>query len=210
MNGIGTWARHGVTVAAFTLVAAVCHTAWAQSPPLQIPFVDDWAASPHARAAAEAFTHWNEEGEIPVACAQCHSTPGFLDYIGADGSRPGVDRPAPVGTVISCIACHNEVTVIMDSVTFPSGAEITNVGDDSRCMTCHQGRESTLSVNKRLDGREADIVSDELRFINIHYRAAGATRYGTEAMGAYEYEDQAYRGYFVHDEDVTRCADCHE
>ena len=56
----------------------------------------------------------------------------------------------------------------------------------------------------------ADQVSDELRFINVHYRAAGATRYGTEAKGAYEYDGQPYRGYFVHIAGVQRCADCHE
>ena len=80
----------------------------------------------------------------------------------------------------------------------------------SRCMTCHQGRESTISVNEALAGREPDQVSDELRFINVHYRAAGATRYGTEAKGAYEYDGQPYRGYFVHIAGVQRCADCHE
>lgn len=184
--------------------------ALAQSAPLKIPFVDEWSASPHARLSAEAFNHWNAEGEIPVPCARCHSTPGFLDYIGADGTPPGLDGPAPVGTVISCVACHNDVTVRMDSVTFPSGAVVDKVGDDARCMTCHQGRESTVSVDAQLAGAEPDTVSDKLRFINVHYRAAGATRYGTVAKGAYEYPGLTYVGYFVHDPDAQRCADCHQ
>jgi hypothetical protein len=184
--------------------------ALAQSPPLKIPFVDEWAGSPHARLGAEAFNHWNAEGEVPVPCARCHSTPGFLDYIGADGTPPGLDGPAPVGTVISCVACHNDVTIRMDSVTFPSGAVVDKVGDDARCMTCHQGRESTVSVDAQLAGAEPDTVSAELRFINVHYRAAGATRYGTEAKGAYEYPGLTYVGYFLHDPDSRRCADCHQ
>ena len=80
-------------------------------PLAEIPFYAEWASSPHANHAAEPFNHWNKEGNIPVTCARCHSTPGFLDYIGADGTAAGVvDHPAPVGTVITCIACHNGTT----------------------------------------------------------------------------------------------------
>jgi hypothetical protein len=178
---------------------------------LDIPFVNDWAGSPHALSNAEPFNHWNAEREIPPACARCHSTPGFRDYIGADGSPAGVvDRPAPTGTVIACIACHNEVTIKMSSVTFPSGLTVENAGDDSRCMTCHQGRESTVSVNERLSGMADDEVQPKLGFINIHYRAAGATRYGTQAKGGYEYAGNTYKGYFPHNGIQQRCADCHE
>lgn len=193
-----------------SLFAFVAAPAAAQSPPLEIPFVHEWAASPHARMTDEAFTHWNDEGEIRVPCARCHSTPGFRDYIGADGTPPGLDGPAPVGTVISCVACHNAVTMEMDSVVFPSGAEIENVGDDARCMTCHQGRESTVSVNEKLGDKPEDTPDEAIRFINIHYRAAGATRHGTEAKGGYEYEGHDYVGFYTHDVDYQRCADCHQ
>ena len=189
---------------------AVTGTAAAQTAPLEIPFVDEWAGSPHARGNAEAFNHWNEEGEIPPACARCHSTPGYRDHIGADGTPPGVDRPAPVGTVIACVACHNDVTRNMTTVAFPSGAEIKDLKPASaRCMQCHQGRESTVSVNEALKGMEADMVSDKLGFINIHYRAAGATRYGTEVKGAYEYDGKSYAGFFQHARNSSECADCH-
>lgn len=182
----------------------------AQSPPLEIPFVKEWAASPHARLTAEAFNHWNKEGEVPVPCARCHTTPGFLDYIGADGTEPGLDGPAPVGTVITCVACHNKVTMVMDSVTFPSGETVENVGDDSRCMTCHQGRESTDSVNKKLAGKADDVPDPKIGFINVHYRAAGATRFGNVVRGGYQYKGKDYKGFYTHDKDYTRCADCHE
>ncbi len=91
-------------------------------PATEIPFFAEWASSPHANRKAEPFNHWNKEGNIPVECARCHSTPGFRDFLGADGSTPGrVDHPAPVGTVITCVACHNDKTLSLTSVTFPVG-----------------------------------------------------------------------------------------
>ena len=90
----------------------------------EVPFQDQWAKSPHADATAEAFVHWNnaDPKEVPVTCAKCHSTPGYLDFLGADGSAPQqVDKPAPLGTVITCVACHNAATATLTSVTFPSG-----------------------------------------------------------------------------------------
>lgn len=201
-------------IAAALLAGAVLAAgqALAQMPPLEIPFVKEWAGSPHARVTEEPFNHWNEEGEVPIACARCHSTPGYLDYIGADGSAAGVvDKPAAVGTVIGCVACHNKVTLEMTKVAFPSGAVVEKLAPaDARCITCHQGRESTDSVNKVLTGKADDAVDPKLGFINVHYRAAGATRFGGEARGGYQYAGKQYKGYFTHTEDSQKCADCHE
>ncbi|HSM20561.1 MAG TPA: hypothetical protein VK844_09355, partial [Hyphomicrobiales bacterium] len=36
--------------------------AFGQSAPLEIPFVSEWAGSPHALSSAEAFRHWDAEG----------------------------------------------------------------------------------------------------------------------------------------------------
>jgi hypothetical protein len=77
-------------------------------------------------------------------------------------------------------------------------------------MQCHQGRESTVSVNEAIEGLDPDAVSDTLGFINVHYFAAGATRYGTQAQGAYEYDGQEYNGFFEHREAVSSCTDCHD
>jgi hypothetical protein len=42
------------------------------------------------------------------------------------------------------------------------------------------------------------------------YFSAGATRWGTEAKGAYEYADKEYVGFFDHGEgEMNQCADCH-
>jgi hypothetical protein len=180
-------------------------------PLTQIPFYAEWAASPHARRDAEPFNHWNKEGAIPVACARCHSTPGFLDYLGADGTAPGaVNHPAPVGTVITCIACHNDKTLALTSVTFPSGLKAENLGAEARCMTCHQGVESEASVDKAVAGIADDTVGPKLTFINVHYRAAGATLYGSQARGAYEYPGKTYAGRYVHRAPYNRCTSCHD
>jgi hypothetical protein len=181
-----------------------------------IPFQEQWAASPHNDADAEAFAHWNEDdpAQVPESCAKCHSTPGFLDFVGADGSEAGVvDQPAPVGTTVECAACHNDVTINMTSVTFPSGVEVTGLGDESRCMQCHQGRASTVQVNESiaeagLEGQE-DTLGEDLGFTNIHYFAAAATQYGTIAMGGYEYEGKAYDARFDHVAPYDTCVDCH-
>ena len=177
----------------------------------QVPFYAEWAASPHAKRDAEEFNHWNKEGVIPAECARCHSTPGFLDYLGADGSTPGkVDHPAPIGTVITCIACHNDKAVALTSVTFASGVTITNQGSNARCMACHQGVESTNSVNKALAGLGGDAVTPKLDFINVHYTAAAAMMFGDQAKVGYEYVGKSYAGRFVHQEPYTRCTACHQ
>jgi hypothetical protein len=183
----------------------------------EVPYAEAWAASGHADAAAEAFTHWNEDDppEIPNYCAKCHSTPGYLDFLGLDGTDPGaVDNAAPVGTVVTCVACHNEATMTMDTVIFPSGAEVTGLGDEARCMQCHQGRASTASVDEAIAqaGVEDDEVSqgdNALSFINIHYFAAAATKYGTIAQGGYQYAGRSYDAQFDHVEGFQTCTDCH-
>ena len=102
-----------------------------------------WQTSAHADTDARAFTRWNDDdpAEIPENCAKCHSTIGYHDFLGLDGTTPGtVDAPAPVGTTIECEACHNEATGQKDSAVMPCGAELTGLGKNANCMECHQGR----------------------------------------------------------------------
>jgi hypothetical protein len=181
---------------------------------IEIPFADSWAISAHADATAEAFVHWDEDdpAEVPVGCAKCHSTPGYLDYLGADGTAAGaVDNAAPIGTVVSCVACHNDAAMAKASVIFPSGAEITGLGDEARCMECHQGRASTTTVNDAIAevGVDPDTVSEDLGFVNIHYFAAAATQLGSLVQGGYEYEGKSYDVRFAHVEGFDTCIDCH-
>jgi hypothetical protein len=182
-----------------------------------IPYEEEWANSPHNASEDEAFVHWDEDGEIQESCAKCHSTPGYLDFIGADGSEAGVvNAPAPLGTTVECAACHNDVTGEMTSVVMPSGIELMGLGDESRCMQCHQGRHSTVSVNAGIeeaglaDPADADTVSEDLGFSNIHYYAAAATQFGTAAKGGYEYDGKTYDSRFEHVEGYNACNDCHD
>lgn len=181
---------------------------------LVIPFLDEWLASPHADASAEAFRHWDEDdpAEIPPACAKCHSTGGYLDFLGEDGSEPGVvDHPAAIGSVVECAACHNNTTLTKDSAVMPSGLELVGLGDDSRCVECHMGRESKISVDAMIEAAavEDDVVSEAIRFRNIHYYAAAASKYGTLAKGGYEYDGLTYDANFAHVEGYDTCSGCH-
>jgi hypothetical protein len=186
-------------------------------PAVSVPYEEQWMASAHADAAAEAFVHWNEDdpAEVPASCAKCHSTPGFVDFLGADGSEFGVvDQAAEIGTVIECEACHNSVTPDLTSVVFPSGAEVTGLGAEARCMQCHQGRASTVTVNQSITDAglaegDDDVTSEDLGFSNIHYFAAAATQFGTVAMGGYEYEGKAYDAKFDHVAPYNTCVNCH-
>ncbi len=185
-------------------------------PELVVPYEEAWASSPHADASAEAFRHWDEEdpAEVPVECAKCHSEAGYLDFLGADGSTAGVvDAPAPVNTVVSCVACHNDVTISKTSVVFPSGVEVTGIGDESRCMECHQGRASTVQVNEAIEASgvaDEDTVMPEAGFINIHYFPAGATLYGKIAQGGYQYDGKSYDANLRHAGGLNTCQSCHD
>ena len=182
--------------------------------PVEVPFLELWQGSPHADDTAEAFIHWNEDdpAEIPPTCARCHSTSGYQDWVGADGTEAGVtDSAAPIGSTVECVACHNSATIVMTSVVMPSGIEITNLGDEARCMQCHQGRASKFDVDEAIaeTGVDLDEVSEDLGFINIHYFAAAATKYGTVAKGGYEYDGQSYDANFGHVEAFDSCIECH-
>lgn len=184
-------------------------------PPYLADIYHAWAESPHADTEAEAFVHWDSEGSVPDTCARCHSTPGYIDYVGGDGSEPFVvDAPAPLGSVVTCDACHNGAAAQLTTVTFPSGVTIENIDESARCMQCHQGRASTDSVNAAIEkvGLTSDwnTVSADLNFINIHYYAAAATLFGGEARGGYQYADKLYQMRNLHAEGLNTCADCHD
>jgi hypothetical protein len=178
-----------------------------------------WATSGHADATAEAFNDWNDTNppQVPATCARCHSSPGYRDYLGADGTPAGVvDNPAPIGTVLDCTACHNEATAALTSVTFPSGVEVKDLGPEARCMVCHQGRQSKVSVDQAItdagmaDPNKLDTASTKLSFKNMHYFAAAATLYGGITKGGYQYEGKAYDVKFAHVQGVDTCIDCHD
>ena len=176
-----------------------------------------WSTSPHADKTAEAFKHWDADGSVPATCAKCHSTPGFRDYIGADGSAANVvDKAAALGTTVECEVCHadpeNGVVHSRTNVIFPSGAQVSGLGPEAMCMECHQGRASTKSVDDSITAAALpndDTPSSKLRFINIHYFAASATQFGTMAKGGYQYVDKTYDARFAHIPGYNACNTCH-
>jgi len=183
--------------------------------PEPVRYEDAWATSAHANAEAEAFNHWNDEDpqEIPIECAKCHSRPGFIDFLGVDGTVANqVDKPATTGTTITCFVCHNEVIDDLTSAEFPSGVKVRMLGPEVRCIQCHQGRASTKTVDDAIaefDLVEPDVSSVELVFINSHSTSA-ATPFGAEVQGAYQYSDKNYNGQFKRGDDFFTCIRCHD
>lgn len=178
-----------------------------------------WKISGHANKKAEAFVHWDKDTppQIPVTCAKCHSTPGFLDFLGADGSTPGiVEKAAPVGTTVECDVCHLDKNrgIVREhtSVTFPSGAKVEKLGSESLCMECHQGRASALNVDDNIAKAavpDDDTVSKSVSFQNIHYYASAATQFGTVVKGGYQYAGKSYDARFSHITGYNACITCH-
>jgi len=179
----------------------------------EVPYLEAWSLSGHADRSAEAFRHWDEEPDIPATCAGCHSRPGFLDRIGADGSTPDVvDSAHPQGSVVDCQTCHHPDASSLDHVVFPSGVRVGGLDEGARCMTCHQGRSSSDDVEAAIAeaGVDADTVSEDLGFINIHYYAAGATLFAGEVRGGAQYEGQVYDWRFRHVDTADTCIGCHD
>ena len=163
----------------------------------------------HFAGSEEAFRHWDEEGVVPGSCAKCHSAAGLSLFL-----KEGANISQPTANGLNCASCHDDLVTFtryeVAAVEFPSGAELdTGDPDSNLCLNCHQGRLSTVSVNAEIEGLEDDVVVEGLGFLNVHYFAAGATLFGTEAQGAYEYDGQEYRGRSVHPEPFTGCVDCH-
>ncbi|MBL8094563.1 MAG: hypothetical protein JNL73_10355, partial [Anaerolineales bacterium] len=199
-----------------------------------VPNADEWVASPHNDVASEPFRHWDGEdpAEVPAACAKCHSSAGYKDFLGADGSEAGVvDAAVPAADAqgIQCTACHNSAASSLTSVAFPGKDEegeaivVDGLNDAARCMVCHQGRASMASVDGQIekfavtdvDAVVAPIKDDQGKdvnfgFINIHYYSAAATLYGTTVKGGYQYEGKLYDAKHDHVEGYDSCIGCHD
>jgi hypothetical protein len=178
-----------------------------------------WAESGHGHIAAEAWRHWDEDGEVETSCAKCHSGDGFRDWA-EDGT---VDAAAALPYGLDCTGCHQFPNTLygeiatytaLDHVEFPSGETVTMAGDSNMCISCHQGRASADTV----DGATDNLVMQEptnyesFDFINIHYYAAAASYFGSEVRGGYEYAGDKYvpRNTFgSHPDSLTTCTGCH-
>lgn len=176
----------------------------------------------HFAGSEEAFRHWDSEGLVPADCAKCHSATGLPQFLDeASRARDGVTGivvAQPISNGFQCATCHNDLTTFsrtaVNEVRFPSGAVLSfgEADDANLCLECHQGRESKVSVDAAINraGVGDDEVSEALTFRNPHYFATGATLFGTEARGAYEYDGQSYNGRFLHVESMDTCIECHD
>lgn len=207
----GLVALLGCLVVAVILFGAVVPSARAQqAPPTLSEIVEAWLASPHADATAEAFTHWNEDGEIPGTCAVCHSATGLIDYVTGPMETVGlIDHPVMIGTVVDCATCHNAASVALQSVPFPSGARIETNGSSAVCTVCHQGRAWSGTVTAATADLPDDTPSADLGFVNTHYALAATAQQGSAASGAFEYPGQTYVGPFGHVPGLDTCTSCH-
>jgi hypothetical protein len=168
----------------------------------------------HFDGSGEAFRHWDADGEVPGSCVKCHTAEGLPMFVKNNATiavEPSVS--------LTCSTCHAslpEFTLLeVAEVRFPSGAVLAFPNDaaSNLCLNCHQGRESTVSVNRAITGAGVgdDEVSDKLTFRNIHYFAAGASLFGGEAQGAYQYEGKEYVGRFQHVPGAFEtCKNCHD
>ncbi len=215
----------GPTVTATPTTAAPEATPVPTEAPVVVPFVNEWKASGHNNVTGEQFRHWDasDPAEVPTSCAKCHTSAGFIDFA-ADGK---VDNAVPAAEAqgITCAACHSPEAMALTSVTFPSGkvVEASEEGE-ARCMTCHQGRESKVSVDKQIDTFKAADAPDTVvapikddkgttvnfGFRNVHYFAAGGTLYGSEAQMGYEYDGKIYDPKFRHVSEMDTCIACHD
>lgn len=172
-----------------------------------------WSGSPHADATSISFTNWDagEPAVIPPVCARCHSLYGFRDFLGEDGTAPGVvENAARVGSVISCSACHNDSAHALAEVAFPSGEAAQGLGREAVCTACHQGRRSGDDVAAAIADRDPDAVDEGLGFIDVHYAIAAATQWGGVVRGAYQYPERDYAGVYRHAAPLRTCPDCHD
>lgn len=198
----------------FTGLLALLGLAWTSGPAAteesMTSIVELWAQSAHADAASEAFTHWNDAGEIPGQCALCHAGAGFRAFYGLDQSMAGgISAPMPTGGVIDCDTCHVKGAREISEVGFPSGKTLSPPANNGTCFTCHQGRQSGLGVAAAIEGMAPDEVNPDLAFLNPHYALAAATLFGSEVGGAFEFQGKAYHGRYTHAPSASTCTDCH-
>jgi hypothetical protein len=170
-----------------------------------------WSTSGHADAEAEAFRHWDEDGEVEADCTKCHTTTGMASFLqsGSAGSQPP-------GQGIECDACHSDpdrgILRNHTDVKFPSGVTVEGLGPEAICMECHQGRESKVTVDEEIEDANVaddDTVSADIGFLNIHYYAAAADQFGTVVQGGYEYDGITYDARFAHIPGYNACTTCH-
>jgi hypothetical protein len=209
------WWRLGTIAAAAAATAAVATVviwgvnAVAQERPERGVPLRFWQG--HFNRSSEPFHEWDKVAEIPAVCARCHGANSVPEYL-----RDGKTAAAPhVQNGFACSNCHADMLTYarhtVSKVTFPSGATVESGNNDTNlCMTCHQGIESAVSVNKAIADLPLDTPDPKLSFVHAHYFPAGAMMFGTQSKVGYEYPGKTYAGRFAHMPNVSTCTGCHQ
>jgi hypothetical protein len=158
----------------------------------------------HFDGSSEAWRHWDEdEYEVSSSCARCHSADGLGYYL-----ENGTNIATHSANGMLCTTCHTSPPAVRSApaVTFPSGV-VRDLGDSSNlCMTCHQGRESMVSIVNKIK------TDPPWSFTNVHYFPAAAVFYGGEVRGAFQFKDKTYAGRRIfpnHMGMFDTCVECH-
>jgi hypothetical protein len=211
VRAIGLARRYAIVWIAVMTATAWATTVWSEHKAPKPTGARIQMGEGHFNRDGKAFHYWDKEKEIPAVCSRCHGANGVPEYL-----KEGKNTPAPhVKNAFACTNCHADMLSYarhtVAKVTFPGGASIDSGENDANlCMTCHQGRESTASVNRALAGIDVDKPEPKLTFVHVHYFPAGATLYGSEAKVGYEYAGKSYAGRFAHVANVSTCTGCHE
>jgi hypothetical protein len=127
---------------------------------------------------------------------------------------------------LDCATCHNDDkggNYFVSSVIFPNGASANFASAPANlCLNCHQGRESTVSVDAAIkaakvpdnkiapkDPKDPTGKKQTLNFLNPHYFTAGASIFGSYVQGMYQFKGQKYSGISSHLENTSDCIACH-
>jgi hypothetical protein len=172
----------------------------------------------HFAGSSPAYRHWDSEGEVSASCARCHSATGLPQFM-----KYRTNIGVPISNGLMCSTCHNlakfpELPTITE-VPFPSGKSVSLGGKDidgkfvadenNICLICHQGLESTTSLNAKIGNSEPNTIDPKLTFSNVHYSAAAGSLFGNDVQTAYQFTGKDYVGQNTA-HPINKCVECHD
>jgi hypothetical protein len=185
--------------------------------------VDPSCARCHSVEGFQFVAKYGIEQTIPaslisgLSCESCHATGTSFAPRTLNPNPDGKPERLYVGAAAFPYP-STATTSQISSVTIANGPKGSPTQDDSFvCMTCHRGRESTLTLNAADAGATTAFT---VKFKNSHYLAAGASVYGSKAAVAYQYAGKTYAQRWDHDQSYftpypapaslkARCEFCH-
>jgi len=159
----------------------------------------------HFDGSSMAFRDWDDTGTVPATCAKCHSALGLPTLLATGAIKTGM----PSANGFLCSTCHTvpPLTYPAGPVKFPSGAVLDLHDQSNLCANCHQGRASKNTIDAAIAAGPGPYG-----FTNIHYFAAAASFFGSEAHGGYEFAGKSYVGRNIFTNHMglfTDCVECH-